>query len=83
MPDEIQPTNPTKGEAPDFEALVAELEAVVDRLERGETSLESALADFERGMALSREAGAILEAAEERIDELLEGADGELEEAPL
>ncbi|HLB85524.1 MAG TPA: exodeoxyribonuclease VII small subunit, partial [Steroidobacteraceae bacterium] len=37
---------------PDFEQALAELEAVVERLEHGELPLEQALTQFERGMAL-------------------------------
>src|SRR5690606_18593962 len=38
----------------DLEKSMAELEAIVERMEHGELSLEQTLADFERGVQLSR-----------------------------
>jgi exodeoxyribonuclease VII small subunit len=55
---------------PSFEELVAELDKLVGQLESGQLSLEDSLAAFERGMHLSRKAGAILDAAEARIEQL-------------
>jgi exodeoxyribonuclease VII small subunit len=66
-----------------FEALLLGLEAVVERLERGEQSLEEALADFENGMKLSQKAEAILESAEAKIEVLIEQRDGSLKEEPF
>ena len=42
-----------KNQPPDFEKSLAELEKIVQRMERGEQSLEQTLKDFERGMVLS------------------------------
>jgi exodeoxyribonuclease VII small subunit len=55
-----------------FEAARDELEQVVQRLEDGSTSLEEALALWERGEALYRACRARLEAAEARIEKLAE-----------
>jgi exodeoxyribonuclease VII small subunit len=55
---------------PRFESLLTELETLVTRLEKGELSLEESLAAFERGMVLSKQAAAILDAAELRIEQL-------------
>lgn len=66
-----------------FEQLLERLEAVVNRLEGGEQSLEQALKDFETGMALARQAGTILDGAEKRVEQLLEGRDGTMEVSPL
>lgn len=55
---------------PSFEELVAELDKLVGQLESGQLSLEDSLAAFERGTLLSRKAGAILDAAEARIEQL-------------
>ena len=57
------------------EALVA-LEAVVDRLEDGELPLEQALAEFERGVALSRRCSEELDSADRRIEILIEQSGG-------
>jgi exodeoxyribonuclease VII small subunit len=53
-----------------FEQARAELDAVVARLEDGATTLEEALALWERGEALHRRCAALLGAAEERLKAL-------------
>jgi exodeoxyribonuclease VII small subunit len=55
----------------DFEQALARLEAIVERLERGELPLEQALAAFEEGVALTRRCAARLEDAERRIEVLV------------
>jgi exodeoxyribonuclease VII small subunit len=40
--------------APDFEEALAELESLVERLERGDLPLDEALKTFERGVELTR-----------------------------
>lgn len=60
---------------PDFEGALAELEALVQRLERGEQTLEQALADFERGVHLARGCQEALARAELRVQELLGASD--------
>lgn len=64
----------------DFEAAIAELEAIVKKLEEGDLALEQSLALYERGVQLSRFCHARLEAAEKRIELLNER--GELRPAP-
>ena len=56
----------------DFEAAIAELEAIVKKLEEGDLALEQSLALYERGVQLSRFCHARLEAAERRIELLNE-----------
>ena len=63
---------PTPVEQLSFEAARDELEQVVQRLEDGSTSLEEALALWERGEALYRACRTRLEAAEARIEKLAE-----------
>ncbi len=58
--------------APSFEGALERLESIVDRLESGELPLEEALAAFEEGVALSRRCAAELDAAERRIEVLVE-----------
>ena len=55
-----------------FEDQLAELEKVVDRLERGDLTLEENVGLFERGMVLSNACKAQLSSAESRIQVLLE-----------
>jgi exodeoxyribonuclease VII small subunit len=59
-----------------FEGALDELEALVERLEAGDLALEEALATFERGVALSRRCAALLDRAEQRIDELVRASGG-------
>jgi exodeoxyribonuclease VII small subunit len=56
---------------PAFDDTLRELQAIVERLERGELSLEESLRAFERGVELSRRGQAILDAAERRVELLL------------
>jgi exodeoxyribonuclease VII small subunit len=64
----------------DFEAAIAELEAIVKKLEEGDLPLEQSLGLYERGVHLSRFCHARLEDAERRIEILDER--GELRPAP-
>jgi exodeoxyribonuclease VII small subunit len=56
---------------PDFEAALAELEALVERLERGDLPLDEALKTFERGVELTRYCQASLKAAQQKVEILL------------
>ena len=55
-----------------FEESLTALEAVVERLERGELSLEESVRLFEEGVKLSEACKKELEAAEGRIQVLVE-----------
>lgn len=69
-----KPTTPTASDdapAPDFEASLAELEAIVDKLEQGELSLEESLQQFERGVQLTRICQTALTQAEQKVEILL------------
>lgn len=65
-------------EGPDFEAALEELEALVERMEGGELSLDESLAAFERGIHLTRRCQQALSEAEQRVAVLLEKDDGSL-----
>lgn len=52
---------------PAFEDALEELEAIVEKMEDGEPSLEDSLKLFERGMDLTRRCQAALDDAEQRI----------------
>jgi exodeoxyribonuclease VII small subunit len=60
-----------KREGIDFEKSIAELEALVERMESGELSLEQSLKDFERGVALTRSCQKALADAEQKVKILL------------
>ncbi|HEY1874744.1 MAG TPA: exodeoxyribonuclease VII small subunit [Steroidobacteraceae bacterium] len=55
----------------DFEKALAELESLVQRLERGDVPLDEALRTFERGVALTRQCQARLQAAQQKVEILL------------
>ena len=60
--------------AVDFEQALAELEAIVERLERGDLTLEESMAQFERGIALTRACQTALSKAEQKVEILLRRA---------
>lgn len=60
-----------------FEAAMAELEKIVDQLERGEVALEDSIAIYERGEALKGRCEALLKAAEERVEKIRLTTSGE------
>jgi len=62
---------PGNSKAPDFEQALAELERLVERLERGDVPLDEALRTFERGVALTRHCHACLQAAQQKVEILL------------
>ncbi len=56
----------------DFESALAELEALVSRMEAGDMTLEASLAAFERGVKLTRHCQAALRDAELKVKKLTE-----------
>lgn len=65
---------------PDFEAAMVELEALVQRMESGELSLEGSLQEFERGVQLTRICQEALKVAEQRVKLL--ASDGQERDFP-
>ncbi|TAK76082.1 MAG: exodeoxyribonuclease VII small subunit [Dehalococcoidia bacterium] len=63
------------GDDDGFEAVYTRLEGVTKRLEEGGLTLDQTLALYEQGIALSRRAQALLDAAEQRIEVLRQGGD--------
>jgi exodeoxyribonuclease VII small subunit len=55
-----------------FEAILEQIEDIVKALESSELPLDEALKKFEKGVKLSRAGAARLDAAERRIDEILQ-----------
>ncbi len=60
----------------DFEKSLKELETIVERMEKGEQTLEASLKDFERGSVLAAACRTSLEEAEQRIEKLVEKSGG-------
>ena len=67
----------------DFEKHLTQLETVVERLERGELTLDESVRLFEEGMKLSQECKQELEQAEGRIQVLFEGKNGKMQVAEM
>ena len=59
-----------------FEAAIAELEAIVDQLEKGSVALEDSIKLYERGEALKSHCDALLKNAEMRIEKITLSAEG-------
>lgn len=66
----------------DFEAALRELQAIVEKMESGEQTLEEALASFQRGVELTRSCQKGLKDAEQRVEKLVR-ENGELKVRPL
>jgi len=66
---------PKKQTMPDFEAALAELEKLVERMESGEQNLEEALRSFQRGIELTRTCQQALKQAEQRVEKLVQKND--------
>lgn len=63
---------PPKKKSVDFEQSLSTLEALVQRMEQGDMTLEESLHAFETGIALTRECQARLAAAEQQVTKLVE-----------
>lgn len=57
-----------------FEQSIAELEHIVQQLEQGDLSLDQALQQFERGIELSRTSQQQLQAAQQKVQLLVQDA---------
>ena len=58
--------------AADFETALAELEALVEKMEQGDLTLDESLKQFERGVQLTRSCQQALQEAEQKVQVLLE-----------
>ena len=66
-----------------FEKALADLEATVDKLEKGGLSLNESLALFEKGVKLARYLREELGKAEKKVEILLKDEKGELKPEPF
>lgn len=76
MTDAVQAQPHADIEAMPFERALAELESIVQRLERGDVPLEESIAIYERGEALKLRCEALLKQAEAKIEKIALGPDG-------
>ncbi len=59
-----------------FEAALAELEKIVDGLERGDVALDKSIENYERGEALKAHCDKLLKSAETRVEKIRLTRDG-------
>ena len=59
-----------------FEEALAELETIVQRLEKGDVALEESIQIYERGEALKRRCETLLREAEARVEKITRDASG-------
>jgi exodeoxyribonuclease VII small subunit len=60
-----------------LEKSLADLESLVEELESGDLPLDKAMKKFEQGIKLTRNCQAALKDAEQKVEILLKGADGD------
>jgi exodeoxyribonuclease VII small subunit len=66
-----------------YDAIVTRLERVVSELESGQLTLEQSIEKFSEGVRLAKDASRKLDEAERRVEMLVRGADGEDEAVPF
>lgn len=68
---------------PSFEESLKKLESIVDKLEKGDLSLEDSLKLFEEGVGLSAACKKEIETAEGKVQILIKQRDGSLKTEPF
>lgn len=58
---------------PNLETSLAEINSLIDQMEKGDLSLEQSLTQFERGITLIKHAQKILQTAEQKVQILMKG----------
>ena len=76
------PNLPSDIAAMNFEDALAELEAIVRRLEGGQVKLDDAIQSYERGAQLKRHCEKKLNEAQQRVDRIVIGPDGAVSAEP-
>lgn len=60
-----------------FEQAMQELEHIVEDLERGDVALEQSIRIYERGEALKKHCDKLLKSAEDKVEKIRIGRDGQ------
>lgn len=60
-----------------FEDALKQLEKIVDDLERGDVPLEESIRIYERGEALKKHCDTLLKSAEDKVEKIRIGRDGQ------
>lgn len=85
-PDPSQESSRTPEAELSFEEALERVESIIERIESGEAGLERSIDEYERGMRLIRRCRSILDAAEQKVEEisakLLDESAGDEEPAP-
>jgi exodeoxyribonuclease VII small subunit len=63
---------PKSDKLPDFEQSLVALEELVRKLESGTLSLDQSLAEFRKGVELTRHCQSVLERAQQTVEQLLD-----------
>lgn len=69
-------------ESMSFEAALAELESIVEQLERGDVALEKSIEMYERGSKLKAHCEARLKSAELKVEQIVQGKEGRVSTEP-
>lgn len=72
-----------KEENKSFEQAVYELEEIVEKLEKGDMTLDESIQYFQRGIELSKYCSKRLDEAEKKISVLIEDDTGNINEEPF
>lgn len=75
--------SPPDAQRMSFEQALAELERIVQDLERGQLDLEAAIQAYERGTALKEHCQRKLQEAQLRVEKITLGADGSARTEPM
>lgn len=67
-------------EKKNFEKSLNELEEIVEKLERGDMSLEQSIEMFQKGVTLSKDLSKMLDEIEKKITILVENENSEIKE---
>ena len=59
----------------DFEKTLAELEILVEKLEKGDLSLDESLSGFKQGMELTKQCQSVLDHAQQTVEQLINPED--------
>lgn len=65
-----KPSPPEDPSALSFEEALAQLEAVIERIESGQVGLEESISAYERGVRLIQRCKGVLSVSEQRVEEL-------------
>ncbi len=66
-----------------FEQSMTQLEEIVRQLEQGEAALDDSLKLFEQGAKLVSALHGQLDAAQQKVEQMMMGADGEIQKVPF